>query len=97
MEPTSDDFDSLRADLTEFTALHGISGCEEAMIARLLADFALLTDEVTVDRIGNLIATRRGPAGTLHIVIAAHADEIGLMVASVEPDGFLRVANFTGV
>jgi putative aminopeptidase len=97
MEQTSSDFDSLRIDLTGFTALHGISGCEEDVIAHLRADFATLTDEVTIDRFGNLIATRQGPAGAPHIVIAAHADEIGLIVASIEPDGFLRVADFTGV
>ncbi len=96
-EQTSADFASLRADLTEFTALHGISGCEAAVIARLHTDFALFTDEVTRDRFGNLIATRQGPAGAPHLVIAAHADEIGLMVASIEQDGFLRVADFTGV
>lgn len=97
MEQISTDLASLRADLSELTALHGISGCEADVMARLSTDFALWTDQVTTDRFGNLIATRQGPAGAPHLVIAAHADEIGLLVASIEQDGFLRIADFTGV
>ena len=50
-----------------------------------------------MDHMGNLTATRKGPNGGPHVVVSAHADEIGAMVASVEPEGFLRLLPLGGV
>ena len=46
---------------------------------------------------GNLTATREGSEGSPHVVVSAHADEIGAMVASIEPEGFLRLLPLGGV
>ncbi len=89
--------DALRADLAELTALHAPSGAEQPVIARLRSLFTPLVDAVTVDHMGNLTATREGPADAPHIAVSAHADEIGAMVASIEPEGFLRLASLGGV
>jgi putative aminopeptidase FrvX len=67
------------------------------VIARLRDLFAPLVDIIDVDHMGNLAATREGPAGAPHIVVSAHADEIGAMVASIEPEGFLRLMALGGV
>ncbi len=56
---------------------------------RVLGQF---TDDVMVDRIGNVIGrlpAARPNAKTL--LIAAHMDEIGFVVRHIRPDGFLRV------
>src|SRR5437764_852765 len=90
-------FDALRADLAELTALHAPPGAEQPVIARLRDLFAPLVDSVSVDHMGNLTATREGPQGGPHVVVSAHADEIGAMVASVEPEGFLRLFPLGGV
>jgi putative aminopeptidase len=90
-------FDVLRTDLKELTALHAPSGAEQPVIARLRELFAPLVGAVSVDHMGNLTATREGPEGSPHIVVSAHADEIGAMVASVEPEGFLRLLPLGGV
>src|SRR5262249_60406549 len=50
-----------------------------------------LADGVAVAQMGNLPATRAGLLDGPCIVVSAHADEIGAMVAGVEPDGFLRL------
>ncbi len=92
-----DNFNALRTDLAELTALHAPSGSEQPVIARLRDYFTPLVDEVHIDHMGNLTATRNGPSETPHIVVSAHADEIGAMVASVEPDGFLRLLPLGGV
>ncbi|MBV9230971.1 MAG: M42 family metallopeptidase [Chloroflexi bacterium] len=89
--------DALRADLAELTALHAPSGSEQPVIARLRDLFTPLVDTVSVDHMGNLTALREGPPGAPHVVVAAHADEIGAMVASIEPDGFLRLLPLGGV
>ena len=88
---------ALRTDLAELTALHAPSGAEQPVIARLRSIFAPLVDAVAVDHMGNLTATRRGSEGAPHVVVSAHADEIGAIVASIEPEGFLRLAPLGGV
>jgi putative aminopeptidase FrvX len=88
---------SLRQDLADLTALHAPSGAEQPVIARLKELFQPLVDQVAVDHMGNLTATRDGPPGAPHIVIAAHADEIGAVVAAIQPGGFLRLFAIGGV
>lgn len=89
--------DALRSDLAALTALHAPSGAEQPVIARLRDLFRPLTDRVEIDHMGNLTATRVGPPDAPHLVVSAHADEIGAAVASIEPDGFLRLAPLGGV
>ncbi len=83
---------TLSADLAALTALHAASGAEQPVVARLHDLFAPLADAVTVDHMGNLTATRGGPEDAPHLVVSAHSDEIGALVADVEPDGFLRLS-----
>lgn len=97
MQPDTDLLDALRSDLAELTALHAPSGDEQPVIARLRELFAPLVDAIGVDHMGNLSATREGPPGAPHIVVSAHADEIGALIASIEPDGFLRLLPIGGV
>jgi len=48
---------------------------------------APLADEVWVDRLGNLIATKQ----CSRVLIAAHMDKIGFLVRHVDRRGFLRL------
>jgi putative aminopeptidase FrvX len=97
MQQDRDVIDALCADLAELTELHAPSGAEQPVIARMRDLFAPLVDTFEVDQMGNLTATREGAQGSPHIVVSAHADEIGAMVASVEPGGFLRLLPIGGV
>jgi endoglucanase len=97
MPDDADTIASLRADLARLTALHAPSGAEQPVIAGLRELFTPLVDSVAVDHMGNLTATREGVVAGPHVVVSAHADEIGAMVASVEPDGFLRLVALGGV
>src|SRR2546421_11205977 len=97
MQQDPDVIDALHADLAELTGLHAPSGSEQPVIARLRDLFTPLVDTVNVDHMGNLTATREGPEGSPHVVVSAHADEIGAMVASIEPEGFLRLLPLGGV
>jgi endoglucanase len=54
-----------------------------------------LIDEVRVDTLGNLIATRHG-ADDMTLMIDAHMDEIGFMINWIEPNGFLRFTTIGG-
>src|SRR5438270_4422026 len=97
MRQDRDVLDALQADLAELTALQAPSGSEQPVIARLRDLFTPLVDTVTVDHMGNLTATREGPQGAPHVVVSAHADEIGALVTSIEPEGFLRLLPLGGV
>lgn len=54
-------------------------------------------DEISVDAMGNLIAVKKGDGSGLKVMIAAHMDEIGVMVSHVTKEGFLRFTNIGGV
>ena len=49
--------EALRADLADLTALHGVSGSEHSVVARLRDLFAPLVSDVSIDHMGNLAAT----------------------------------------
>lgn len=97
MQQDRDLLEALRIDLAELTALHAPSGAEQPVIAQLRNLFTPLVDEVVIDHMGNLTATRKGPQDGPHVVVSAHADEIGAIVASIEPEGFLRLLSLGGV
>jgi putative aminopeptidase FrvX len=83
--------------LKELTEASGPSGYE-AEVAELVAErLAALAEEVKRDRIGNVVALRRGEGGDPRpsVMLAAHMDEISLMVAGLEK-GFLRLTEVGG-
>ena len=51
--------------------------------------------ECTTDRRGNFICTKQGSGK--HYLLDAHMDQIGFVVTSIEPNGFLKVAKVGGV
>ncbi len=74
---------------------HGVSGREKKVknkIKELISEFA---EEVKEDEMGNLIA--RIGSGEKKIMIAAHMDEIGLMVKSIDDKGFIRFVKLGGI
>ena len=80
--------------LKQLVEAYGPSGFEDNvrdLIRPLLQEAA---DEISVDTMGNLIVRKRGDGSGLKVMIAAHMDEIGLMVTHVTEKGFLR---FTGI
>ena len=52
-------------------------------------------DEIRIDDLGNLIARKKGNGKK--IMIAAHMDQIGLMVTDIDENGFLRFTNIGGI
>lgn len=82
---------SLAEKLAALTALDAPSGFEEpvqTVVRRKLADCC---DAVEVDVRGNVYGRLDGPGDhALRVLLMAHADEVGLMVTSLLPGGFLR-------
>ncbi len=73
----------------------GISGYETRVAQLVKDEFSKYCDSVSVDKLGNVIALRKGK-GKGKIMFAAHIDEIGLMAKCVDEDGFLRFTSVGG-
>lgn len=98
MSPTNKDLkERLFARLQELTSLDGVAGFEQEVIAYLRQAFEPLADSVRVDPMGNLYATLQGRGQAPHLMLEAHADEIGALVKSIDPQGFLRLQPQGGV
>lgn len=86
--------------LKQLTETFGPSGYEENVRKLVRAEVKPLADEIKVDALGNLIARKRPSKvtkDTKRIMIAAHMDEIGLMVSHIDENGFARFSNIGGV
>ncbi len=89
----------LNAHLRAMVEAHAPSGHEGPLRAMLTEAWTPLTDSLATDGLGSLIATKaptRQQQPALRIMLAAHMDEIGLMVREVV-DGFISVHRISGV
>ena len=74
-----------------------VSGREERVrekIEKLIAPFC---HECYVDKLGNLIALKKGTGSGKRVMLAAHMDEIGFIVTVIEDNGFVRIAPVGGI
>lgn len=87
----------IRNALEQLCAVGAPSGFERPA-AQVAAELLRpLMDEVSVDRLGNVIGVKRcGKENAGRLVLDAHLDEIGLMVTGIE-DGYLRFRSIGGV
>ncbi|AEX86233.1 peptidase family protein [Marinitoga piezophila KA3] len=79
--------------LTEITSP---SGREDKIREAIIEEIKDYVDEIDVDKLGNLIAIKKG-TGDKTILFDAHMDEIGLVVTHITDDGFLRIEPVGGV
>lgn len=80
--------EELRSKIKALCDAHGVSGFEGDAREVVKKEIEEYVDEVKVDALGNLIAYRKGN-GKLKLMVAAHLDEIGLVVKKVDEKGFL--------
>ena len=87
----------LKEKLAVLTGLIGVSGSEHQVI-RWCRDFLEpLADEVTVLPCGDCIAKFDSGKPGPKMMIAAHADEIGFHIRSIDKNGFIYFGVFGGV
>ena len=84
--------------IQQITNVYGATGREAGvadLIESLLKD---KVDDIRRDALGNLICEKKGtdPNGK-RIMLAAHMDHIGFIVAAVEKEGYLRVVPVGGI
>ena len=73
----------------------GPSGYEEKVAEVIKGLLKGKVDEIRTDALGNLIAVKKGNGKK--IMLAAHMDEIGVIISYIDDKGFLRFGNVGGV
>lgn len=76
----------------------GPSGYENKIRSVIRQEIEPYAESIHVDALGNLIVKKgKEGAGGLKIMLAAHIDEIGVMVTQVDENGFIRFTTLGGV
>jgi len=89
--------------IRKLTECYGPSGQEASvreLITAELTHAGVLSGkkvETSVDTMGNLVVRRLGDGRGKRVMVAAHMDEIGVVVTHVDQKGFLRFGNVGGV
>lgn len=81
--------------LKQLLTTYSPSGSEDKIRDIIKSEVEDHVDEVSVDNLGNLICRKKGTGKK--VMIAAHMDQIGLMVTDIEKEGFLRFTNIGGI
>ncbi len=87
----------MRELVQKLTGIYGPAGNEELISQAIREEIEPYVDEIKVDVMGNLIATRKGNGNGKRIMLAAHMDQIGLMITHIDEKGFLRFARIGGI
>jgi tetrahedral aminopeptidase len=92
--------------IKKLTEAYGPSGQEAGVRELITAEVRPYADEIRTDVMGNLIVLKKpslstsastSAVGGKRVMIAAHMDEIGLIVTHVDEKGFVRFAPIGGV
>jgi putative aminopeptidase FrvX len=79
-------------------AIDGVSSFEETVRSYLMEQAKPFADEIKVDAMGNLIVHKKGAKrGTKKLLLAAHMDEVGMIVRFITEEGYLKFAFVGGV
>ena len=82
--------------LFELLKTGSVSGNEAELEKKIYDYMQDKADQVTVDELGNVTAAVN-PEADFKVLLAGHADEIGLMVSAVGSDGTLMVTEIGGI
>ena len=77
--------------LKRLCEISSISGSEQSMRKAVAEEMRPLVDTVEADVMGNLIGVKIGPGNGPRVMIAAHIDEIGFRVRSIDSKGFISL------
>jgi endoglucanase len=88
---------SLNQNLEKLSNACGVTGNETNVRELMINLLKPHVDQISVDRMENVIAIKQGKAGAPKIMLAAHMDEIGLMVKNITKEGFLRFTKVGGI
>nr|WP_312576256.1 M42 family metallopeptidase [Sedimentibacter sp.] len=82
--------------LKELTELSGVSGCEYEVRNYIKSKLKEIGCEYCIDKLGNVIAHNKGKKNKT-IMIAAHMDEVGMIVSHIDSNGFIKFQTVGGI
>lgn len=85
----------MRGLLEKLANAHGICGYEGGIAEVFKEELEPYVDKLETDKLGNVIGIKTGEKPS--IMLAAHLDEIGLMVRSIDENGYLRFMTIGGI
>jgi putative aminopeptidase FrvX len=88
---------SLSENLEKLSNTCGVTGREENVRKLMTKLMKPYVDEIAVDKLENVIAIKKGKKDSPKVMLAAHMDEVGLMVKTVTKDGFVQFAKMGGI
>jgi len=83
--------------IKQLTEAYGPSGYEHQIRQFIRKAIQGHADEIRTNALGSLIALKRGNGRGKKVMLAAHMDEIGVMVTHIDEKGFCRFAPVGGV
>jgi putative aminopeptidase FrvX len=87
----------LNENLEQLSNACGVTGREEEVRNLMIKLMKPYVDKITVDNFDNVIALKKGKQASPKVMLAAHMDEIGLMVKTINKEGFLQFAKMGGI
>jgi len=88
---------SLPENLEKLSNACGVTGREEQVRNLLIKMLKPYTDQVIVDKLENVTALKKGKKNAPKVMLAAHMDEIGLMIKTISKEGFLQFTKMGGI
>jgi len=83
--------------LEKLSNANGVTGREDDVRDLMKKYLKPYVDEVREDRLGNLITFKKGSKDAPTVMLAAHMDEIGLMIKNIKKKGFLQFTKIGGI
>ena len=83
--------------LEKLTNASGVSGNEKEIRDIIIEEIRDYVDEVKIDKIGNLIVYKKNKREDKRIMLAAHMDEIGMMVRDIDEYGLIKFIPVGGI
>lgn len=83
--------------MKKLSDVSGISGFEEDVAKIIEEELKNCTDSIETDALGNIIAFKKGKKNATKVMLAAHMDEIGLMVKYIDDNGFIGFSKVGGI
>lgn len=84
--------------LKTLTEAIGVSGNEKTVREIILKEIKPYCQDITIDRMGNLIAYKKGTAKhRKKMMLSAHMDEVGLIVTGITDKGFIKFKPVGGI
>jgi putative aminopeptidase FrvX len=88
---------SLNDNLEKLSNACGVTGRENQVRDLMVQLLKPYVDEVQIDKLDNVIAIKKGQPTKPKIMLAAHMDEVGLMVKTITKDGFIQFSKMGGI